>query len=173
VQAKLQRPQLQAQDGGSFTNTDQVISLGRVHDVILPSCLTLTYMPPPKKPQPQFIHDAVRPLADELSKRAALQLEEMSARLAREAGEFLDDGATADRLLPPLMQALIDQLTDTLNAQGRDYVRAYTAARTAEGVSGRHVHEHELGPLMGLSRAGVNSAFRNQPGGRRSKATSP
>jgi hypothetical protein len=125
--------------------------------------LILTFMPPAKKPQPPFIQEAILPLVAQLSTHASSQLKEMSARLVSEADEFLGEVTVPDRLLAPLMHSLIDQLTDALNTQGRDYVRSYTAARQKEGVSGRHVHEHELGPLMGMSRAGVNSAFRNRP----------
>lgn len=114
-----------------------------------------------KTPPPTWASELVRPIAQDAVRRLLPALVHAEASTVP-AAEY---AARPGRLQPALMLALIDAMTEELEAAGRDLVQAYCERRKAdEGLSGRKVMELELGPSMGMARSSVATAFGYQRG---------
>lgn len=114
---------------------------------------------PSKTPPPAWAVEAVRPIAQDLLRRALSGLTHAEATLVSPA----DYAARPGQLQPALMLALLEVLNDELNAAGRQLVQDYCETRKRDdGLSARKVMEQELSPTMGMARASIATAFGYQ-----------
>jgi N-acyl-D-aspartate/D-glutamate deacylase len=104
-----------------------------------------------KTPRPEWIDQLAADTIAELLEHAALRVERLEAanRGDRQPGQ----------LTPALIAAIQDGVKAGLDALGAEAVDTYTATRKAKGTPARAAQGEELGPLLGLSQAGVFHSF--------------
>lgn len=113
---------------------------------------------PAKKTAPEWALEATATLTDEILEHIRLSL----PYAEKTAGHSRGIGFQGE-LQPALIMALIEQLTPALNKLGQEAVKTYTEDRKADtGQSARKTVEKELAPIMGMTRAGVMTAFGYQ-----------
>lgn len=108
-------------------------------------------MAPKKTPRPEWITALVQDTVAELLEHAAIRIEELEAKHRGELHE--------GQLTPALVQAIQEELKTGLDRQGAEAVQVYTETRKAAGTPAQEAQGEELGPLLGLTRAGVYHAF--------------
>lgn len=108
-------------------------------------------MAPKKNPQPEWITDLIESTVAELIEHARARI----ASIEQEHRGKHHEG----QLAPALVLALQTRLKAELDQEGLAAVQAYTEARRKQGTPAQEAQGEELGPLLGLSRAGVYHAF--------------
>lgn len=112
--------------------------------------------------QPEWVVSLAASTVDELIEHVAARVAQIEKAEREEGTRGLQEG----QLAPALILAIQDRLKPVLDAMGTEAIEAYTDARRAAGEPIGKALGEELGPLLGLSRAGVYNAFGRQGGAR-------